>query len=168
MKARRIVESSDEHEEDEGEEERHVPPDGPPDSTWVHEALEVPEGLWVPNRWLPLYREVENSELWLHSKYMRALDALKVAEGPKEAALKKANDANDAVRAAERALEAAKKKRGEANFEFTRLNAAYGAQRDRKDRASKRWSDYLESARDWTDSLTQDGARAILTKIQLC
>ena len=64
------------------------------------------------------------------------------------------------MRAAERALEAAKKKRDEANSSFKRLDAAYSAQRDRRDRAHNHWNGYLASARDWTDSLTQDGARA--------
>jgi len=146
--------------EDEGEEEPYVPPNGPPDSTWVHEALEVPEGLWVPNRWLPLYREVENSEAWLHSKYTKAFDVLRAADRPREAALKEANDANDAVRAAERALEAAKKKRDEANVAFTRLDAAHRAQQGRKNTAHDHWYNYLVAARDWTDSLTQPGARA--------
>ena len=151
---------TDSDDEDEGEEEPYVPPNGPPDSTWVHEALEVPEGLWVPNRWLPLYREVENSETWLHSKYMKAFDALRAASRPREAALTKANDANDAVRAAERALEAAKRKAREAHNVFTRLDAEHNLQRDRKNTAHDHWYNYLVAARDWTDSLTQPGARA--------
>ena len=181
MKARRIVESSDEDDEDEGEEEPYVPPDGPPDSTWVHEALEVPDGLWVPNRWLPLYREVENSETWLHSKYTKAFDALRAASSKRESALEEANDASDALRAAEKAVDdaveakkqaraahkaavkavgVAKTKRELAHDVFEEQDAEYHMQRNRKDRAFTRWSDYLESARDWTDSLTQDGARA--------
>jgi len=146
MQARRVVESDDD------EEERHVPSNGPPDSTWVHEALEVPKGLWVPNRWLPLYREVENSETWLHSKYTKAFDALRDVTSRRDAALKEANDAGDALRAAEKA----KKKADDA---FNRLEAEKDVQRDRKDTAHDYWYNYIVAARDWTESLTQPGAR---------
>ena len=172
---------SDSDDEDEGEEEPYVPPNGPPDSTWVHEALEVPDGLWVPNRWLPLYREVENSETWLHSKYTKAFDALRAVTSRREPALKEASDAIDALRAAERAvdeaeeakkkadaahkeavkaLRVAKAKRESAHDAFERLDAAKNLQQDRKNTAHDHWYDYLVAARDWTDSLTQPGARA--------
>jgi hypothetical protein len=147
MQAQRVVESDDD------EEERHVPSNGPPNSTWVHEALEVPEGLWVPNRWLPLYREVENSETWLHSKYTKAFDALRDVTSRRDAALKEANDASDALRAAEKA----KKKADDA---FNRLEAEKDVQQYRKNTAHDHWYNYLVAARDWTDSLTQPGARA--------